>query len=188
MIAHASIGETGHVKSNKAGDQLQTAEEDILTGELHVRKWYSKPWTVVYEPPTEEIGERVAGRAKSCVKNRNIGYDQARRNTLLEKYKKAGYSFSNITEKCDCDCSSMITAVVIGAQRKYNKNIEEIMVVDGNSATTSTLGARLKKAGWIEHTESKYLNSPDYLNKGWILIKPGSHCVVNLLKGDKYGK
>jgi hypothetical protein len=173
VIYQASKDENGKYKNGKAGDQ---------TGqEVYSRSWYSRPWTQVYEPPTDEAGAKCAKTAKEACANNNIGYDQNQRNTLHTLAKKVNYDMTKITTACECDCSSLATdcAIASGAS-------ESIMIQSGNAATSSTIGERLKKCGWKEHTESKYLTSSDYLGKGWILVYKGHHVAINGTNGTKY--
>lgn len=175
VIHHASKDERGKYTGGKAGDQ---------TGqEVFSRAWYSRPWTAVYEPPTEDIGKQVAVLSKDACDNDCIGYDQGQRNTLLEQAKKCIWSLRGIKTLCECDCSSLACIVVIAATEGA---CESTLYSGGNCKTSSTIGAALKKLGWKEHTEKKYLKSSDYLGEGWILVAKGKHVAINGTKGRCY--
>lgn len=175
VIYHASKDERGKYSGGKAGDQ---------TGqEVFSRAWYSRPWTAAYEPPTEKIGGKVAKLAKDACDNDCIGYDQSQRNTLLEQARKCIWSLKDIKALCECDCSSLACIVVIAAAEGA---CESTLYSGGNCKTSSTIGAALKKLGWVEHTEKKYLESSDYIGEGWILVVAGKHVAINGTKGRCY--
>lgn len=172
IIYHAAKDDTGKYKGGKAGDQTGT--------EVYARSWYPRPWTTVWEPPTIQIGTITAKAAKDACYNDNIGYDQNQRNTLVTQARKNNWNLSKINVPCETDCSALATvcAIIGGAK-------ESIMIQSGNCATSRTIGARLKKNGWIEHKESKYLENSDYLGAGWILVYEGHHVAINGTAGSK---
>lgn len=169
--------ENGKYSGGKAGDQTGT-------------EWYGRAsyfpnygWDAVYEPPTEAIGKNVALQAKAGAANASIGYDQNQRNTLMTQAEKVKWDLSEIKTPCEADCSSSTTVCVIaggGATKKQMMNGET------NAPTTSTIGARLKAAGWTEHKEDKYTKSSDYWGEGWIPCAAGHHVIINGTKGAKY--
>ena len=173
VIYHAAKDENNKYRGGKAGDQTGT--------EVYSRSWYNRPWTEVYEPPTPEIGKKVAQLAKSICNNNNIGYDQDNRNTLLAQAEKVKFDFTKITVPCECDCSSLasVLAMAVGAPK-------DIMVSAGNCMTTRTIGNALVKCGWKKHTDKKYLTSSDYLGEGWMINYPGHHIAINGTKGAKF--
>lgn len=177
MIVHASKDENNKYKGGKAGDQ---------TGkEVCKREWYNRPWNVVLEPPTAKLGNLVARKAKAAANNNKIGYNQSDRNSIFKALEEANNEFKKITKPCNCDCSSLVTAVVISAQKDDTK---EKMMHYGNASTTRTLVSDLKKCGWIIHRDRKYLSSDQYLGEGWIMVYEGHHAAINVNKGDKYDK
>ena len=175
LIYHAAKDENNKYHGGKAGDQTGT--------EVYARSWYSRPWTEVYEPPTAEIGEKVAKLAKDACDNNNIGYDQYNRNTLLARAKETNWDLTAITTPCECDCSSLaaVLAMATGAS-------EDVMVLSGNCVTTRTIGNALVASGWKKHTDEKYLISADYLGKGWMLNYPGHHIAINGATGRFYNE
>ena len=172
-IAHASISENGGIKNGKAGDQ---------TGkEVCIRAWYNKPWQYVIRFKDEAIREKVAYAMERACNNSAIGYDQNERNSLLTRARSVGYDPGKVTSKCETDCSALVTLACI-----YAGIAESSLVVSGNSATTSTLRNRLIKTGRVEvFSSSKYTKSDDYLLRGDILLKEGSHVVVAIENGSK---
>lgn len=178
-IAHASIDENGNAKGGQAGNQSGR--------EVCVRQWYSKPWTVLLRYPDRAIRERIATIAETLAStpiNSLIGYDQNQRNTLHSVAKRCDYNimdFINEHEMCETDCSAFVTCVCLFAGIRK-------LEYSGNAPTTSTMKSVFKAAGFEVHTDVKYMRSPDYLSKGDILLKPGSHTVIVLEDGALYGK
>lgn len=172
-IAHASLSEKGGTKNGNAGDQ---------TGkEVCIRTWYSKPWQYVIRFKDASMREKVATAMEHACNNNNIGYDQNQRNTLLTKARGVGYDPSKVTEKCETDCSALVSLACM-----YAGISESSLVVSGNSATTSTLRSRLVNTGKVEvFKTSKYTGSDNYLLRGDILLKEGSHVVVAIENGSK---
>lgn len=172
-IAHASISENGSIKNGKAGDQ---------TGkEVCIRAWYNKPWQYVIRFKDEAIREKVAYAMERACNNSAIGYDQNERNSLLTRARSVGYDPGKVTSACETDCSALVSLACI-----YAGIPESSLVISGNSATTTTLRSRLIKTGKVEvFSSSKYTRSDNYLLRGDILLKEGSHVVVALDNGNK---
>ena len=166
MISHASIDERGNIVGGKSGDQ---------TGkEVCTRPYYSKGWNVVVRMKTPAMREKVADCMVKAVDNNYIGYNQARRMTLINYARNVGYDPSKVTTPCDCDCSSLVTLACIYAGIR-----EASLIVGGNAATTSTLRKRLQATGAVDVFTSKdYTASDSKLIRGDILIKEGSHTAV----------
>ena len=102
MIAHASIAENGTV-NGEPGDQTG--------GEVCTRELYNRGWYCVLRPVDSDLALRIANRALEIVHNYHIGYSQDDRYSLWERYQEAG-SFAAITTDCNCDCSSMVSAIL----------------------------------------------------------------------------
>lgn len=172
-IAHASKDERNKYKNGKAGDQTRV--------EVYIRSWYSKPWQYVIRFKDASIREKVAKAMEMACKNELIGYDQNQRNSLLTKARIVGYDLSKVTSACETDCSALVSLACI-----YAGIPESSLVISGNSATTTTLRSRLIKTGKVEvFSSSKYTRSDNYLLRGDILLKEGSHVVVALDNGNK---
>lgn len=170
-IAHASIDENGKITGGVAGDQ---------TGkEVCIRTWYSKPWQYLIRCRDASMREKIAYAMERACNNAAIGYDQGQRNTLLNYARNVGYDPGKVTQKCETDCSALVTLACIYAGIPENK-----LVIGRNSATTSTIRNRLLPTGKFEVlTTSNYLRKSEYLLRGDILLKEGSHVVVVLDNG-----
>ena len=177
-IAHASIDENKHIKGGAAGNQ---------TGlEVCIREWYNKPWALCLRHPDRKTREMIATIAETLASspyNTLIGYDQNERNSFHRVAQSVGYNvldFINRHELCETDCSAFVTCICLFAGLKK-------LEYTGNAPTTSTMKNVFMSAGFNALTDSKYLSGTDYLSKGDILVKPGSHTVIVLDDGKLYG-
>lgn len=183
-IAHSSIDERGRISGGQAGDQ---------TGkEVCVRTWWYFA-TQVLRIEDEKVRVQFGNNMIDCANNNNVGYDQGGRNTLLTQAIKVNFDFSKIAVKCEGDCSSTVTACLLGAIYKvlgkeaYEKAYA-VLVVGGNCATTSTLSARLRKLTMIKvtlYTSTAYTKSTSKAVFGDIYNKPSNHVVVYVDNGKK---
>ena len=175
-IAHASGDERHKLRGGKAGDQ---------TGqEVTIREWYNRPWNVVLHWRDPIMAERCASNMERGCKNDRIGYNQDRRNTALVEARKVNYDMGRITKPCETDCSAMAMLACI-----YAGIPEAALFKNGNSATTSTLRARLKATGAVEvRTAGKYTKSPDYNSRGDLLLYEGHHVAVQIEDGKNVKK
>lgn len=166
MIAHASHDERGKLSGGAAGDQ---------TGqEVCIRTWYNRPWNVVIRMKEPAMRESVARAMESAARNDHIGYDQGQRNTALAAARTVGYDPARITKDCETDCSALVTLACIHAGIP-----EAALFKGGNSATTSTLKARLKATGKVGiYTSKDYTAKTDKLIRGDILLYEGHHTAV----------
>lgn len=168
LIGHASIDERGKGKGGLAGDQT---EKEVCT-----RAWYDKGWDAVLRPKTSALAENSARICEQICDDDHTGYDQNQRNTLWNEYKRTGKVIP--TKNVECDCSSLMAycAILGGANITYGSN----------APTTSTMVAKFSANGSYEVlTDKKYLESSDYLKRGDILVKKGSHTVMVLTDGAK---
>ena len=167
-IGHASIDENGNISGGAGGDQ---------TGkEVCTRNWYSKGWNVLLRPKNAALAEKSAQACEAACANAKVGYDQGGRNTLNAKAKAVGYDLAKIADACECDCSSLmhVCAIAGGANLSYGSN----------GCTTRTMVSAFVASGDYEKlTASKYLTSDQYLQRGDILVKEGSHTVMVLSNG-----
>lgn len=174
LIGHASIDENGKAKNGKAGDQTKK--------EVCTREWYSKPWEFVLRCKDNTKAEKMAVACEQGCANDNIGYDQNQRNTLDALAQMVDYDLSKIKAPCECDCSSFmaVCAQAAGINIPYNS---------GNAPTTSTMKNAFTSTGEFDVlTDFKYLTSDNYLNRGDILVKAGSHTAMALENGAKTTK
>lgn len=178
-IAHASLDENRTTKNGQAGNQNGK--------EVCIRQWYNKPWTVLLRHPNRDVREQIATIAETLASppyNTLIGYDQNERNSFHKVAQSVGYNlldFINRHELCETDCSAFVTCVCLFAGLKK-------LEYTGNAPTTSTMKSTFKAAGFNVLTDSRYVSGIDYLSKGDILLKPGSHVVIVLDDGALYGK
>lgn len=168
IIGHASQDERGKTKGGLAGDQ---------TGkEVCTRNWYAKGWDAVLRPINSVIAENSARICEQICACANVGYDQNERNSLWKLYLKTLKPIPDT--KVECDCSSFMTycAILGGANIEYGSN----------APTTSTMIAKFSANGsYTVLTDKKYTESSDYLKRGDILVKKGSHTVMVLSDGAK---
>ena len=167
-IGHASIDENGKAAGGTSGDQNGK--------EVCTRNWYNAGWEFLARPKSAAVAEKIALACEAGCANNNIGYDQYQRNTLNTQAKKVDYDLSKITTHCETDCSAFVSVCVLaaGVALDYAENLP----------TTRNLQSKLTKTGEFEiFTGSKYLTGSDYLRRGDILCKAGSHTVVVLSNG-----
>ena len=168
-IGHASLAENGKAAGGAAGDQ---------TGkEVCTRNWYSKGWNVLLRPKSAELAEKSALACEAACANPAIGYDQGGRNTLYTMAKAADFNLAAFNWYCECDCSSLmhVCAIAGGANLTYGNN---------GLTTRTMVSAFLASGDYIKLTDSKYLTSDKYLQRGDILVKEGSHTAMVLTNGE----
>lgn len=165
-ITHASIGETGRARKNAAGDQ---------TGkEVCTREWYNNCWNYVIRFKNPIQRAKVAEAMVRAAGNDNIGYDQDKRNTLLNHVRGAGYDPGKAVMKVDTDCSALVSLACM-----YAGVPEALLTIAGNSCTTRNIKNMLEKTGMVDVYFTKdFTSSVDKLEIGDILLKEGSHVVV----------
>jgi len=111
IIGSARSDERGKLSGGKAGDQKQTTQDDYK-GEvsmqnfyLHKKGWYIMRWL---DPVYAEECAKAMYRACN---NKNIGYDQTQRSSILLHGTMS-------TVKTECDCSSLVRLCVREASAK----------------------------------------------------------------------
>ena len=89
IIGSARIDERGKLNSGKAGDQKQTSNTNDTIGEVSMQNFYvhSKGWNV-FRPKSSDVAEKIALEMKYACNNKNLGYDQYQRGTLIDYVKK----------------------------------------------------------------------------------------------------
>ena len=169
-IGHASIDENGKATGGASGDQNGK--------EVCIRNWYNGGWEFLVRPKNNAVAEKMALACEAGCANNNIGYDQNQRNTLNTQARKVNYDLSKITTPCETDCSAFVSVCVLAAGVDLD--------YEGNLPTTRTLQSKLTQTGAFEiYTDSQYLTGTDYLRRGDILCKAGSHTVMVLSNGAK---
>ncbi len=176
MISNCGHDENGKYSGGKAGDQTGT--------EYAVQAWYNRPWNVVLRYPDAAVGADIATVASAAAQNELVGYDQGQRGTYWNHLKASNYDPAKITIACEGDCSSTTAANVKAVG--YRKGIAALQNVN-SGCTTSNLRLALKEAGFKELTDSKYLTSDKYLQKGDILLYEKHHTAINVSNGTSAG-
>ena len=174
-IAHASIDERGKTSGGKAGDKTKK--------EVCIRNWYDKTWNYVLRIKNQKVRYQFANSMIDIANNECVGYDQSQRNTLLTQAIKVNFDFAKIKEKCECDCSSMITVAILGAiykvlgKAQYDRAYK-VLYANKNCKNTSTLRSGLTQLGMIDaYKDKSYTRSTSKSAYGDIFIKEGSHVV-----------
>lgn len=172
-IGHASADENRKAHGGAAGDQTG--------GEVCTRKWYSSPWDLVLRPKDPAKAEKMAKACEAACANNNIGYDQYQRNTLNTKAKAVNYDLSKIKDKCETDCSALMTVCAQAAGI-------DVPYISGNAPYTGIMRTQFMKTGAFEAlTERKYLASDAYLKRGDILVRTSGHTAMALENGAQAG-
>lgn len=158
-IAHARISEKGTIEGI-AGDQ---------TGhEVEISDWYSGGWLAVYRPCSQSIADDIAATAAACAENNNIGYSQADRLSLYRQAVQHDFQIGSITEKCNTDCSALVSVCVNSAG-----------VIISKDMTTRNEDIILMGTGKFTRLQSKeYLRESEHLKRGDILRKQGHTAIV----------
>lgn len=178
MISNCGSDENGKGRGGVAGDQ--TGNEWNIIG------WYvSKPgWNFILRHPREDVRELLAELATRAARNDNIGYDMGQRTTFWEQLQLVGYDPSRIYEPCETDCSNGVISLVKSVG--FLLKIPELQNI--NATYTGNMAVAFKAAGFQLLTDSRYLDSPDYLLRGDILLRHDSatedgHTATNLDDG-----
>ena len=168
VIGHASISELGTVNGQK-GDQT--------TKEVTLSNWTNRGWNILLRPKDSVKAEIMAQSCEKGCANDAIGYSQSTRNTLRQEAIKVNFDLSKVN-LCNCDCSSFMSVCAESANIPIPYNY-------GNAPTTSTMRTAFMSTGEFDLlTDSIYLTSPNFLKRGDILVKEGSHTVMVLDNGS----
>ena len=176
MLSNCGHDEHYQYQNGTAGDQTGT--------EWELRQWYSYPWQYMIRYPDASIGQLIADLAIEAANNDHVGYDQNERYTFYQQLKAAGYRPANIQTNCEADCSSGVAAIVKAVG--YLKGIQKLQDVS-SACYTGNIRFALESAGFKVYTDAKYLNSPDYLLPGDLLLKEYGHIATNVTRGSKAG-
>lgn len=165
MIGGASGDENKSSRGGQPGNQ---------TGkELKIQKWYNGDWHTVLRPKTAPLAEKLAIQCEGACGNKNIGYDQGDRNTILPAAKAADWDLAKISTPCECDCSSLMSMCCICA------GLPEKYFYTGNLRSTKTIVAACQKTGdFFILTDPKYTSEKNYLKRGDILVSNTHTCMV----------
>lgn len=178
IIGSARIDENGKAAGGASGDQKQKSTPDY-SGEVSLQEFYvhSKGWYVL-RPKDPAIAQDIAGLMRVACNNPCIGYDQAQRLEIL----KVGVFTQTKTE---CDCSSLIRAI-----------IKEASGIDPGNFITSNEADKLEATGLFEkrvkYTSGMKLYEGDVLitcSKGHtVAVVEGYKSELNLAKNDTVKK
>lgn len=172
-ISNCGSDENGRIYGGVAGDQTG--------GEWNMIPWYPRPWDCVLRHPDPKVRELHAQMAEAAAKNNKIGYDQYQRDSFGVQLKAVGDDPSKITIKCETDCSKGIIDITKAIGRRLNR--PELKSI--NATYTGNMRAAYKEAGYQVLTASKYLNGPEYLLPGDILLNDSVHTATNISMGAK---
>ena len=176
MISNCGHDERSKYTGGTAGDQTGT--------EWQIINWYSRPWKCVLRHPDAKVREKIAELAEKAAKNNLCGYDQGQRYTYWEHLKASNYDPAQITIACEADCSSGVAANVKATGYLLgNEKLKNVSIY----LYTGNMRSALKSAGFTVLTDAKYLNGPDYLMRGDIILNDDCHVATNLTNGSKAG-
>lgn len=113
---------------------------------------------------------RLPVYAKAICKNDLIGYSQQDRYSLIENLKKT-VKIGDIKTKCNCDCSSMIGAIM------YRMGFKSFNYWTSTRTMKSDFEKCMKQYG-IKYRIIKFSGDQNDLRKGDILLNEQRHVVV----------
>lgn len=173
LIGQASIDERGKITGGSAGNQSGW--------ELNVRNWYANGWSLVLRPIRRSVAKKMATACRAGVGNRHIGYDQWQRNTLRYCAKLAHWDLAAVTDDCETDCSAFMAVCAEAA----GVNMEPAYTA-GNAPATFQMRDMWGRTGEFEMlTDRKYLDCPDYLLEGDVIVNESRHTAMVLSDGKK---
>ncbi len=166
-IGNAWCDENGKASGGEPGDQ---------TGkELRIIPWYknAKGWRV-FRAKSYEVAQKLAEDMRAACNNPAIGYDQKQRNTLYTVAEKVGFDCAEVSEPCECDCSSLVRVCLAYAG---------IKTANFNTASEPSV---LKKTGeFDEMIGPEYTDESGWLKTGDILVTTvKGHTAIVLNNGD----
>lgn len=174
IIGSARQDENGKAYGGQAGNQSGK--------EISTQNWYlhSKGWRVLRAKDTG-VGQRLANAMRAACENKNIGYNQWRRNTLYDAAAIWGFDISRVNTPVDTDCSALVRTCIA-----YAAGITTLP----SSLRTGNMCSLILATGQFEELSGKeYTTKPDYLKAGDILCtKTSGHTVIVLTDGAKAGE
>lgn len=158
-IAHARFSENGNAVGT-AGDQ---------TGkEVSITDWYDGNWTTVYRPIFSSDAAKIAVAARQAALNDYIGYSQKDRTSLYKFAEMAEFDLYKISEKCNCDCSSLVAVCVNAAGIRVSKDMY-----------TGNMDSVLMGTGkFISILSNSVTGNPEMLRPGDIILRSGHTAIV----------
>lgn len=166
LIGNASIDEWGHISGGQPGDQ--TGKEVV------VREYTNIGWTEVLRPLDPALAERIATCMEQACANDHIGYDQNERYSLYNALKQVDWDFTKIATDCECDCSSLVTDILIANGISVSKFLY-----------TGNMVSAIMNTGKFEmFRDPAYIEHDNLLKRGDILVKQHYHTAVVLTNGE----
>ena len=170
-ISNSGKDENNQYHGGKAGDQSGH--------EWELKKWYSRPWTVVLRYPDAAVALLIARLGCAAALNDRIGYDQDQRGTYWTQLQKAGYDPSKITAACEEDCTAGVSANVKAAGALMGIQALENLPL----CSSRNMKQKFTAAGFQALTASKYLTGTENLFPGDILLYESHHAATNVTCG-----
>ena len=174
IIGSARQDENGKAYGGQAGNQSGR--------EVSTQNWYlhSKGWRVL-RAKDAGVGQRLAIAMRAACDNKNIGYNQWRRNTLYDAAAVWGFDISRVNTPVDTDCSALVRTCIAYAAG--------ITTLPSSLRTGNMCGLILATGQFEELSGKEYTTKPDYLKAGDILCtKTSGHTVIVLTDGPKAGE
>ena len=171
-IGHASISESGSINGT-AGDS--TGKEVYIAEDYDVTK---KGYTILLRPKTAIVAEKSAAACEAACKNDKIGYSQFGlfgRQTLYKEAEKVDFDLAKIETACNTDCSAFMSVCANAAGVKISAGVTTVTMAE----------AFVNSTFYDKITDTKYFTGSDYLQRGDILVKAGSHTIMILDNGSK---
>ena len=174
IIGSARQDENGKAYGGQAGNQSGR--------EVSTQNWYlnSRGWRVL-RAKDAGVGQRLAIAMRAACNNKNIGYNQWRRNTLYDAAAVWGFDIARVNTPVDTDCSALVRTCIA-----YAAGITTLP----SSLRTGNMCSLILATGAFEELSGKeYTTKPDYLKAGDILCtKTSGHTVIVLTDGAKAGE
>lgn len=174
IIGSARQDENGKAYGGQAGNQNGR--------EISTQNWYlhAKGWRVL-RAKDSGVGQRLAIAMRAACENKNIGYNQWRRNTLYDAAAVWGFDISRVNMPVETDCSALVRTCIA-----YAAGITTLP----SSLRTGNMCSLILATGQFEELSGKeYTTKPDYLKAGDILCtKTSGHTVIVLTDGAKAGE
>lgn len=165
--AWAAISEYGTINGKK-GDQTG--------GEVRIGPWYQFGQNVLLRCKNKAKAKKMAEHIKAIANNPHVGYGQSDRLTLYNAWRAVGWDNpSKIKQDCNTDCSQLISDVCISVGYDISP-----------TNWTGSLKTALKGTGDFQVlTARKWLDSPDYVQVGDIILNERDHVIMALDNGPK---
>ena len=174
IIGSARQDENGKAYGGQAGNQSGR--------EISTQNWYlhSKGWRVL-RAKDAGVGQRLAIAMRAACENKNIGYNQWRRNTLYDAAAVWGFDISRVNTPVDTDCSALVRTCIAYAAG--------ITTLPSTLRTGNMCSLILATGAFEELSGKEYTTKPDHLKAGDILCtKTSGHTVIVLTDGAKAGE